>query len=306
MHADPRVVVGVPVYNGENFLDEALTAVRNQTLSEIAVVISDNASTDGSAEIAKHHMAEDERLSVVQQPTNVGAAPNYNAAYAAAPPSDYFCWLAHDDVPMADYLASCVAALDADPGAVLAFGGTARIDTDGRQVSHAAPRPALGSPEPAVRFADVIDPHHTNHPVFGVIRRTALDRTGLHGSYTGSDRALVAELAMLGRFIELPETLFAVREHPGRSVRAKTSTKRHTREAWFDASRAGRIVFPRWRRVRDYIGAVANAPLSSAERRRSYAAIGRWLLDGNWKALAFDVGLAGREVGRRAGRKVRR
>jgi glycosyltransferase involved in cell wall biosynthesis len=306
LHPDPRVVVGVPVYNGENFLDEALTAVRNQTLTEIAVVISDNASTDGTAEIAKHHMAEDDRITVVQQPTNFGAAPNYNAAYLAAPPSEYFCWLAHDDLPMADYLASCVAALDADPGAVLAFGGTAHVEPDGRQISQAAPRPALGSPDPAVRLADVIDRHQPNHPVFGVIRRTALDRTGLHGSYTGSDRALVAELAMLGRFIGLPETLFAVREHPGRSVRAKTSTKWHTREAWFDASRAGHIVFPRWRRMRDYLRGVANAPLSSAERRRAYAAIGRWVLDGNWKALIFDVRLAGRSVSGRAVQKIRR
>ena len=306
MGSGPRVVVGVPVYNGENYLDEALTALRTQTLAEIAVVVSDNASTDGTADLAKHHVAEDERITVIHQPRNVGAAPNYNATYTAAPPSDYFCWLAHDDLPRPEYLAACVVALDADPAAVLAFARTVHIDESGDEVSHAPARPALASADPATRLADAIDHNNTNHPIFGVIRRTALDRTGLHGSYTGSDRTLVAELAMLGRFIEVPEELFAVREHPGRSVRAKTSKNRHTREAWFDASRAGRIVFPRWRRLRGYARAIARAPLSSAERRRSYAVIGRWLLDGNWKSLGFDLGLAGKEIGRRVAGRMRR
>jgi hypothetical protein len=58
--------------------------------------------------------------------------------------------------------------------------------------------------------------------------------------------------------------------------------------------------------MRDYLRGVANAPLSSAERRRAYAAIGRWVLDGNWKALIFDVRLAGRSVSGRAVQKIRR
>lgn len=305
MHSGSRVAVGVPVYNGENYLDEALTALRRQTLSDITVVISDNASTDGTAEIAKLHVADDERLTLVHQPTNVGAAPNYNATYAAAPPTDYFCWLAHDDLPKPGYLAACVAALDADPAAVLAFTWTERIDATGNQISRAPPRPRLGSTEPATRLADAIDRHNTNHPIFGVIRRTALHRTGLHRSYTGSDRTLLAELALLGRFVEVPELLFSVREHPGRSVRAKTSWRRQTREAWFDASREGRIVFPRWRRVRDFATSVAASPLSSTERRHAYTAIGRWLLDGNWKTLVFDVAVAANEIRRRAESKVR-
>ncbi len=299
MGPGPRLVVGMPVYNGENYLDDALRSLRMQTFTDFVIVITDNASTDSTPQIVKQHAEEDDRIVLVRHETNLGAAPNYNSAYHVAPLSDYFCWLAHDDRPMPQFFEKCVQALDDHHDVVLAFAGTEVIDHYGNELDRRPARPQLMSPYAHVRFADVIDQHHSNHPVFGVIRRTALDRTHLHGSYTGSDRVLVAELALLGPFAEVSDLLFAVREHPDRSVRARggAHASGQSRDAWFDTKRTGRVGFPRWRRLRNYVAAIRAAPLPGPEKRRCRVALVRWLVvDGNWKALLFDVTAAAKQL----------
>ncbi len=133
------------------------------------------------------------------------------------------------------------------------------------------------------------------------MRRSALERTGLHGSYSGSDRALVAELAMLGPFAELDDWQFSLREHPQRSVRTQLAKGRtRSRDVWFDTANRGRIVLPRWRRLRAYERAIRSAPISLREKLWAYYELARWIGDKNWKALALDLYIASRTVARRA------
>lgn len=302
-----RLAVGLPVFNGDNYLDQAIAAIRNQTFTDFTLVISDNASTDATPDIVARHAAADSRIVSLRHPENLGAAPNYNAAYEAAGPTDYFCWIAHDDRPLPRFFEACLVALDSQPEAVLAFAHTNRVDGDGKVLGMEEPRPGLTVPQAHIRFADAIHQPNSNHPVFGVIRRSALDRTRLHGSYTGSDRTLLAELAVQGPYIEVPEILFELREHPEQSISAgqrnPASRAGQHREAWFDTSRAGKIVFPRWRRFGHYVRAAATAPVGVAERMRTLGAVGRWLVvEGNWKPLTFDLQAAAGQ----ALRKLRR
>ncbi len=297
MTDNTRLRVGLPVYNGENYLEHTLRAILAQTYREFTLVVSDNASTDATPQIVKDLAVGDDRITYVRHPENLGAAPNYNAAYTASAPSEFFCWIAHDDVPHPDFFKKCVAALDDHPSAVVAYSGTQIIDPYGNEIGHEAARPALESPDAHVRLADAIDQGHGNHPVFGVMRRSALDQTRLHGSYTGSDRTLLAELAMLGPYVEVPETLFSIREHPDRSVRSRATRTVNAREAWFDTAREGRIVFPRWQRLNHYLMAVVKAPVDGTEKMRSVGTIGRWLTaGGNWKPLMLDVTTAARQL----------
>ncbi len=299
--AGSKLAVGLPVFNGENYLHATLAALREQTATDYALIIADNASTDATPAIVSDATTQDSRVRVLRQPHNLGAAPNYNAAYRAAPPSEYFAWVAHDDEPQPRFFEACMAALDAHPDAVLAFSKTAIIDPAGALIGEFPTRPLLTSPDRAVRLGDVLR-HKSNHPIFGVIRRSALDRTRLHGSYTGSDRTLLAELALQGPYVEIPETLFHLREHPERSVRGETSRWRQTREAWFDSSRAGRIVFPHWHRVRDYVTAVTRTPMPTRDRLRCWAEIATFVAGREWKPLTIDLVVAVRQlIGRLTG-----
>lgn len=293
-----KLAVGLPVFNGENYLRETLGALGSQTLRDFSLTVADNASTDATPAIVAEETSSNASVHVLRHPRNLGAAPNYNAAYRAAPPSDYFAWVAHDDVPLPRFFESCLTALDAHPDAVLAFSRTAIIDPGGERIGQFPDRPLLTSPDRAVRLGDVLR-NKSNHPIFGVIRRSALDRTRLHASYTGSDRTLLVELALQGRFIEIPDELFHLREHPQRSVRRETSRRRQTREAWFDSSRAGKIVFPHWHRVWDYITAVLRTPMPVRDRMRCLLEIGRVVAGKEWKPMSVDLVVAGRQLAAR-------
>lgn len=77
----PLVSIGVPVYNGERFLDECLNSILSQTYSEWECVVVNNCSTDGTAEIVRKFSAMDSRFKLVDYTDFVGLVPNWNRIY---------------------------------------------------------------------------------------------------------------------------------------------------------------------------------------------------------------------------------
>ena len=123
----PLVSLGMPVYNGQDFLCDALDALLAQTYSRFEIIISDNASTDGTPDICKRYQKLDERINYIRQPKNVGAGANFNLLPKLAS-TEFFKWAAHDDLIESDYLSACIQALDNDPGAVLCHSFIKLID----------------------------------------------------------------------------------------------------------------------------------------------------------------------------------
>ncbi|MDJ0709278.1 MAG: glycosyltransferase [Woeseiaceae bacterium] len=87
----------MPVYNGESFLDEALTSLRGQTFEDFELIISDNASTDSTADIVARHESLDSRIRYLRQPENIGASENFLFVLSKAR-AEFFMWASHDDV----------------------------------------------------------------------------------------------------------------------------------------------------------------------------------------------------------------
>ena len=79
-----HVTIGVPVYNGANYLERALSSLADQTYPDVRVLISDNASTDATEEIARSFVAADNRFEYWRNDTNIGAVPNYDKVFYAA------------------------------------------------------------------------------------------------------------------------------------------------------------------------------------------------------------------------------
>ena len=96
------VSFGVPVYNGADQIRECLDCLCNQTLQDIEIVVSDNASTDGTAAIVQEFAARDPRVRLVQQATNVGLMNNFKAVFESAT-SPYFIFRCHDDLSSLNY-----------------------------------------------------------------------------------------------------------------------------------------------------------------------------------------------------------
>src|SRR5580698_5675373 len=74
----PVVTIGMPVYNGARYLEEALRSILNQTYRDCELLISDNASTDATESICRRYAAEDGRVRYLRNERNLGAAANYN------------------------------------------------------------------------------------------------------------------------------------------------------------------------------------------------------------------------------------
>lgn len=299
----PRLTIGLPVYNGENYLRTAIDALLAQTFLDFELVISDNASTDGTEEICRAAAAADQRVTYLRQERNLGAAPNYNAVFEGTE-SELFMWATHDDLKYPAYVERCIAQLDARADIPLAYARCEAIDAEGRPGEPAAPRPELGSPDPAVRLERVLRrndprwPRNNTYPIFGVIRSTVIRSTAMHGGYQGSDRVFLAELAMRGPFAEVDEVLMGYRFHAEQSMAAATGAGSN-RDSWFDTSRTG-PGWPNWRRHREYLRAVERAPLDRAAKRRCRAVVAAGVGRGEWRYLGADLAAAGRRLAGKA------
>ena len=198
----PLVSMGLPVYNGANYLAQALESLLMQTYSNWELIISDNGSTDATEDICREFAARDSRILYLREPVNRGATWNFNRVVDLAR-GPLFRWAAHDDVCAPELLERCVAALRADPKAVLSHPRTRVIGPMGELLEDYGVRLRTDASRVGPRFHDLICVDHACFPIFGVIRLDILERTNLLGQYSGSDRNLLAELSMHGPFLEV-------------------------------------------------------------------------------------------------------
>lgn len=100
----PRLSIGMPVYNGEAYVREAIDSLLAQTVADFELVISDNASTDATPTICQAYAAQDSRVRYIRQGANLGAAANFRFVLQAAHQSEYFMWAACDDTWSANWV----------------------------------------------------------------------------------------------------------------------------------------------------------------------------------------------------------
>jgi glycosyltransferase involved in cell wall biosynthesis len=124
------ITIGVPVYNGADLLDESLACLARQTFGDFKVLIYDNASTDGVAEIAQGWAARDARFHCVQQPRHVSGVTNFRDVLRAAE-SPWFMWRADDDLSADDYVETLYRLATRSPGCKLAVSTIRSCDLDG-------------------------------------------------------------------------------------------------------------------------------------------------------------------------------
>jgi glycosyltransferase involved in cell wall biosynthesis len=280
----PLVSMGLPVYNGEPFLREALDSVLAQTYRDFDLAISDNGSTDRTQEICEAYAARDPRIRYYRSPENRGLAWNYNRVFelTAGP---YFKWVAHDDVCAPEYVERCVDVLERMPAVVLCYPQTILIDEHGTRLRDYPDGCHLVSPRPSERLRDLMANLKLSNPVFGVIRRSALPAAPF-GSYVASDIPLLAELALRGEFYEIQERLFYRRDHPQKSDRANPTID--DLAALYDPRNRGKLHFVRWRLFGEHLASIRRVPMGAKEKLRCYVFMAkyfRW----KWRDFGADV-----------------
>jgi glycosyltransferase involved in cell wall biosynthesis len=287
MHNPPRVSIGMPVYNGENYICFALDALLAQTFTDFELIICDNGSTDDTRQICETYVTKDQRVRYFRSEKNLGAALNYNRTFTLSS-GQYFKWAAHDDLCTPEFLEQCVQVLNDHPEVVLCYARTRLINDQGLFEGYYADNLHLQSPKPQVRYRQFFDRQGLCHPIFGLIRTSALKRTPLIGNFHSSDRVLLGELVLYGKFYELSEPLFCRRIHDQISMTANKTESEVT--SWYDPNKRGQLIFPRWRRLAEYIQGIHRAPLTLSERLGCYLVLLQLaVFPERWLNLARDV-----------------
>jgi len=309
----PRVSIGLPVFNGEKYIEDTLDSILTQTYPDFELIIIDNASTDQTSQICRAYAAKDKRIHYYRNKINVGAVSSHNHAFKLSS-GKYFKWAAHDDVLAPEFLSRCINVLDSDPSIVLCHSKTACIDERGKQVGIYNYKVRSDSLKPHERFGDLVIERRQPSWVliFGLIRSDILRKTPLMGTYIGSDYNLLVELSLIGRIYEIPEVLFFRRSHPETyGYRAENLWNKgfnyQEKMAWWTQNY--RFSFERWRIFLEYLKSVRHSPLKWSERVLCYTQVLKWLVKYGWFSLAKELGihfLSRSRLGRKSAPLLRR
>lgn len=282
--AAPRVSIGVPVYNGENFLAEALGSILAQTYRDFEIVICDNASTDRTEAICRDFAAADPRVRYYRNERNIGLGPNFNHVLELSR-GPYFKWACHDDLLEPVYLEKCIAVLDAHPEIVQCHTKT-RVIGEGDGLI--ADLTGLDAPQPSRRFAAVLLRRHWTMDIHGVFRAGVLRTAGPMPGYFGADKAVLAAVALLGPCARVPEPLFINRDHPARTMRAIPFRERLR---FHDPSKTGSRTYPTWALYKDCFRAIRPLVPEPKERLNCYGHLAQWWFH-NWNAARVGLDYA--------------
>ncbi len=291
----PRVSIGMPVYNGARYLRLVIDAHLNQTFTDFELIISDDASTDDTRAICEEFAATDPRIRYYRATKNGGATRNFNRVFQLAR-GEYFKWSAQDDLLEPTYLEKCFKALEAQRETVLCHSLCKIVDFKPLEQGEIAGKdlPVLERYDPGryrtnagratTRFGARIKVRHCAE-LYGLIRRDALGRVNHAGRaplqlgeeqsvvapfqpIVSADRAILAELAIEGKFVCVPEYLFYLGFHSARGTARSLYTLE--RLAFYRPVRKGNKSLPLWLLFAVYLDIVHRRFPARGERLRCY------------------------------------
>jgi glycosyltransferase involved in cell wall biosynthesis len=287
--ATSHVSIGIPVYNGGEFLAAAIKSALNQTHERIELLISDNNSSDDTEEICRDYFRTDNRVVYVRQKKNEGANLNYRRVLEMGS-GVYFKWLASDDYMAPDFVEKCLLAFE-DPTVVIATSHMPYVDAGGAPLPYMegptgflspdgdihpwieSPQ-SLASPRASERFGALLLSATYNAAAqcfYGLIDRKTLGEVRPHGLYVGADKVLMSELLLRGKVHLLRRDLMFRRFH-GNNLGSQPIDE-YARQLTSGARITSRFVHSK--QTAGYAAAISAAPLQWSERARCFAWLAR-------------------------------
>jgi glycosyltransferase involved in cell wall biosynthesis len=289
--SSPRVSIGMPVYNGEKYVGEAIQAHLDQTYPDFELILTDNASTDRTEEICRSYAAKDPRVKYYRNPQNIGVAGNFRRGFdlAVAP---YFRWSPSDDLVSPNLLQRAVEILDHDPSIFVAYPRTKLIDDKGLVTGDFDENLHLLDDRPSERWKGVRRNIRMGNLPYGLSRSSILRKTGLLRNYTGGDFPLIAEMSLYGKFFEIPDVFFYRRMHEQAS-----SAMKNTADVMslYDPKKRRKLFLYNWVHLGANLKSAARASIPLWEKLRIFAFEARWVVWGR-KEYLNELKLAARHA----------
>jgi glycosyltransferase involved in cell wall biosynthesis len=261
------VSVCLPVRNGAEGLPGVIGSVLAQTHENLELVVSDNASTDGTEEVCRELAASDSRLVYHRQVENIGLLNNFVAAMRMSE-GPFFRWIGHDDWLPPGSIARSLEALLEDDGRILATTTVAYIDENGVTSVNHYEADGLASESPIVRLTEILRVMNEGRlvdPLYGLCRRTPVASIPRR-NMVKEDEVFAAKLALAGRWAHVPEVLMHRRT---RDDSLSDIARRLDVPAW-EAHVAGAL------QCRDLLQWLRQEPLTPEQHRQARVAVLHW------------------------------
>jgi glycosyltransferase involved in cell wall biosynthesis len=211
---NPLISIGMPVYNEEKFIADAISSIVSQSYQNFELIISDNASTDGTQRICTEYASKDYRIRYYNNQKNIGASNNFNLVFHLSK-GEYFMWASGHDTRTKDFLSESIRRLSSNKNAVLCYSDAYWLDDTGNNLGSVHYTFDGSDGNKKKRFRNVlVGVSEYASPIYGVFRSDALRKTGLVKKIFAGDVLLLCELSLLGPFIYIEKPLLELRRLP--------------------------------------------------------------------------------------------
>lgn len=200
----PVLTIGVPVYNGEATLARALDSLLGQTRQCAQILIGDNASTDGTREIAERYVAMHDNVQYFRHDENIGPVNNFHFLLKRAE-TEFFMWAAADDERAPTYVERCLDYLEAHPDYVLVQSRV--LFTEAGYPRHIGTGTYSLDRNFTKNISRFLKNPADNSRYYGIFRTTALQRSFPAARFFALDWAVSATTLKEGKHHEIPEIL---------------------------------------------------------------------------------------------------
>lgn len=233
-----KVTIGMPVFNGGEDLRRALDALLGQTFGDYRLIISDNASSDGTGDLCQDYAAADCRIEYIRQAANLGPAANFKFVLDKAE-TPYFMWAAADDFWLPEFIAVNLRALEENQSLVASVTKVKMLLDEERSYLSKGTKSLLRDPGSNL-FRYLMNPSD-NSRLYGLFRTDSLRASFPVSEFLAMDWAMAAGTLLHGGHYEVDQVLM---------VRGKTPTGRY-----FSAGQGGAVspfarLFPLWQMTR--------------------------------------------------------
>ncbi len=207
----PRVSIAMPVRNGIKYLSRAVDSILAQDCEDLELVISDNASDDGTSELCQAYAEKDARVRHHRHSRDIGQVCNFNYVFRMAR-GEYFKWNGVDDWLAPNYASRCSGILEQNPDVVCAFSHEQHLDDDGTWFDYHYDSFNARSSRPHDRFRRLLtvyqrDPEFNIDPIYSMMRRRTVEQTGGFRGVIFPHIVMGAQLGLMGHFHQIPEVL---------------------------------------------------------------------------------------------------
>jgi hypothetical protein len=262
---DTKVTVGMPLFNGEKHgLEKNLDAILKQDYENIEVIISDNASTDRTAEICLAAAAKDPRVKYYRHEKNFGLLKNgWRVLHLCTTP--FFKMAEHGDFHKPAYISACMKRMREDESIVLCYPRTLAVHENGESEIADDHIDAM-SDSPVERYMHVISQLRYCNASYGLFRTPYLREIKVaNEECRGSDVVMLAEMALKGKIAQLDEVLYVTYRDKKWSQGIEQQVAAINRMYTMNDPRRG-ITFPFCRMIGEHLELVRFSNLTEQEK----------------------------------------